>query len=179
MFSPRPTLFFTLLSNLWDRNTRGWCTNWSTSLPCTSSLNLHNYTHYLALKKQTKTNIKRTKTIDKTKEMGGRQTERILAFSSPDRLGGLGGQQRGGKKNSVWNQKKNQTKNKKEERDKMGHKDIIEQKESGKHWISHLVLQADFGPDDVGSTRHQAERQMFWGTGCWKSTFILSRAGFN
>lgn len=31
--------------------------------------------------------------------------------------------------------------------------------------ISHLVLKADFGADDVGGTRYQAEGQMLWRAG--------------
>lgn len=44
--------------------------------------------------------------------------------------------------------------------------------------VSHLVLEADFGPNDIGGTRHQAEGQMLCRAGSWEATFILPRAHF-
>lgn len=184
MFSPRPTLFFTLLNNLWNRNIRGWSTNWSTleeHLPLHIHINLHTLPGTWGTTTTT-TNIKRTKTTDKNKEPGGRdRLKEYLHSAPPDRLGGLvmRARRKGKKKEKSKKRTECETKKKRKKTESREDKDIEEQKGTGKRWISHLVLQADFGPDDVGSTRHQAESQMFWGTWSWKSTFIPSRVGFS
>lgn len=45
MFSPRPTLFFTLLTNLRDRNTRGWSKNRSSWGEHVFALQIHTNLH--------------------------------------------------------------------------------------------------------------------------------------
>lgn len=49
MFSPLPTLFFTLLNNLWDTRTRGWSKELGERL-FALSIYLHVYTDCIALK---------------------------------------------------------------------------------------------------------------------------------
>lgn len=183
MFSPLPTLFFTLLTNLQDRHTRAWSTDYSSvgerslacliasllpSLPCTKkfvcTLNMLSNA----------TNTPRNKTGSglqtKPKKWG---TDRLnTCIQLPRQTQRPGYDSTEGKKEQRVKKKRRA---RARERDSRGDKDIDGLAGMSKHSFSHLVLQANFGTDDVGGTRHQTESQMFGRTGSWKSTFISPR----
>lgn len=108
MFSPLPTLFFTLLTNLWDRNTRGWSIHWNTLeehffASCSNKLS-SKHTRYLALKTTTYRTGPRLRT--KNKEMGDRQNEKNTCIQLHRQTRRPGCDSKKGKKNRAWNPNK-------------------------------------------------------------------------
>lgn len=109
MFSPLPTLFFTLLTNLWDRNTRGWSIHWNTLeehfFALRKQIKLSTYIPYLAL---TKTTTYRTgpRLQTKNKETGDRHYEKNTCIQLHRQTRRPGCDSKKGKKNRAWNPNK-------------------------------------------------------------------------
>lgn len=86
MFSPRPTLFFTLLSNLRQRHgtLKHEQKHFRRTSLCFPHKNVSTHAYRLACYLRIIIH-----TTDQSKRLGDRLTERILAFRIPDRLEGL------------------------------------------------------------------------------------------
>lgn len=168
IFSPRPTLFFTLLTNLRDRRTRGWSTNKSTPEEHVSLLPTDQYTHLHPLAAKTK--HQKGRKLQRKDTTWGTDRLREYLHSTPQTDSEAWLWQQRGEKNSEQKKMK-RGKETRETHIYWGRKD-------SEHWISHLVVDTDFGPDDVGGAGHQAERQVFGRTRSWEAAFKTARPGF-